>query len=632
MAINLICVCSKHMSLPDKYAGEHVQCPDCQAMLHVPSPEEDQRLTRWHCDCGMRLKARAQAAGRKVKCPQCAKMVAVPGRKTRPPKSSPPPSDTPSPDAATREYAPMVAPPETPITPLPPKKPSSQPPADIDISRQLPAASPPPPDHDTVLDDEDIDVSQQSPAAIPEPTPSGDARGTATFEAALEPSDAVEDIVLTPDDSNIEIPPGLTSPSELSLGEPQEYSVEAPPALSPPKPPPLAKPVTIPLAQAAFVPESVSALPPPPATNEAASDDEDADEGIRAALLTKYFNVQGGVEAAKAGVWQVVNGYWLYIPCALLYGCFYFLALVLARFSGEGPAAAFAALVFPVAGGVFVLGGLLGCVADGVFERSFGIERLAANGARHAANVFGTILLMSPIIAGIAVLWVFLTAWAASGGFGMLLLFLFLGMLGSVLMGSLVLTPLTVAVLERVNPFVAVGRGVLFLARNAFSIIALTIVSVLIGCGSVAVFRIAWSFAKPFLFSAPPWVYFGLHVFMSGLILSALAGQLAASIMLLYLSSLRDEDRLRDIQLRLRGPATWPLLLYATMLLAAVALFALSSQAGPPPDEADAPSARSAGQTDGDTDSEAPAPVDAKPKPADTGAAIAERVLKRHKR
>ena len=484
MAINLICVCGKHMSLPDKYAGEHVQCPDCQAMLHVPSPEEDQRLTRWYCDCGMRLKARVHSAGRKVKCPQCAKMVEVPGRKAGRPKPAsptpaPPVSDVPSPDAATREYAPMVAPPETPVTPLQPKEPSAEPPAGIDISQQVPAASTPPPEHDTVLDDDDIDVSQQSPAAVPGSTPSGDAKGTATFEAALEPSDVVvEDIVLTPDDSNIEIPPRLTSSSDLSLGEPQDYSVEAPaPAAPRPNAPPVAKPAPLPLNQAAFTPEPVSTLPPPPAPKAAASgdDDEDTDEGIRAALLTKYFNVQGGVEAAKAGVWQVVNGYWLYIPCALLYGCFYFLALVLARFSGEGLTGAFAALVFPTAGGVLVLGGLLGCVADGVFERSFGIERLAANGARHAPRVFGTILLMSPFIAGIAVLWVLLTAWAASGGLGMLLLFLFLGMLGSVLLGSVVLTPLIVAILERVNPFVAVGRGVAFLARHAFSIIALTV-------------------------------------------------------------------------------------------------------------------------------------------------------------
>jgi hypothetical protein len=353
--------------------------------------------------------------------------------------------------------------------------------------------------------------------------------------------------------------------------------------------------------------------------------EEEEDEGIRAALLTKYFNVQGGIEAAKAGVWQVVNGYWLYVPCALLYGCFFFLALLLVKASGGGTAGAVAALALPVAGGVFLLGALLGCVADGVFERAMGIERLLAHGLRHAPRVLGAVLLMSPLVAGVIVLWVLLAAWiAVAGGVVMFLLFLFLGMLGSVFVGTVVLTPLAVAVLERVNPFTAVWRGLTFMARHALSIIALTVASVLIGCGSIAVFRMIWFFVKPFLFAAPTWLYMGIEVFMAGLILSALAGQLAASIMLLYLSDLCDEDRLREIQARLRGPAARPRLLYAAIALAAAALFTLSSQAGRGLgdfEDLDAPSTGSR-SPDADTDSEAPAPLvpEAKKPPAPAAA------------
>ncbi len=49
MSIRLICVCGRGMVLPDKYAGEYVQCPDCRAMLCIPTPEEDLTLIRWIC-------------------------------------------------------------------------------------------------------------------------------------------------------------------------------------------------------------------------------------------------------------------------------------------------------------------------------------------------------------------------------------------------------------------------------------------------------------------------------------------------------------------------------------------------------------------------------------------------------
>jgi len=78
MSIRLICVCGRGMALPEKYAGQHVQCPDCHAMLRIPSPEENLSLTRWICPCGQRLKARPSIGGRKVSCPKCASEVLIP--------------------------------------------------------------------------------------------------------------------------------------------------------------------------------------------------------------------------------------------------------------------------------------------------------------------------------------------------------------------------------------------------------------------------------------------------------------------------------------------------------------------------------------------------------------------------
>ena len=76
--IRLICVCERSMALPAKYAGQYVQCPDCHAMLLIPSLRENLVLTRWTCPCGQRLKARSCIAGKKVRCPKCSHEVLIP--------------------------------------------------------------------------------------------------------------------------------------------------------------------------------------------------------------------------------------------------------------------------------------------------------------------------------------------------------------------------------------------------------------------------------------------------------------------------------------------------------------------------------------------------------------------------
>jgi len=73
------------MSLPEKYAGQHVRCPKCRAMLRIPNSKEDPALTRWFCKCGLRLKARARIGGRKLRCPRCAAQVIVPFPDSKPP-------------------------------------------------------------------------------------------------------------------------------------------------------------------------------------------------------------------------------------------------------------------------------------------------------------------------------------------------------------------------------------------------------------------------------------------------------------------------------------------------------------------------------------------------------------------
>ena len=78
MPIRVACNCKRLMTLLDKYAGQHVQCPHCRRMLRIPTEAEDRELTRWTCSCGQRLKARARTAGRQIACPRCKSRIAVP--------------------------------------------------------------------------------------------------------------------------------------------------------------------------------------------------------------------------------------------------------------------------------------------------------------------------------------------------------------------------------------------------------------------------------------------------------------------------------------------------------------------------------------------------------------------------
>ena len=78
MPIRVLCRCKRLMVLPDKYSGQHVQCPECGNILRIPAEREDRTLVRWRCDCGQRLKARWRMAGRAFTCPKCKTQSAVP--------------------------------------------------------------------------------------------------------------------------------------------------------------------------------------------------------------------------------------------------------------------------------------------------------------------------------------------------------------------------------------------------------------------------------------------------------------------------------------------------------------------------------------------------------------------------
>ncbi len=78
MTIRVLCVCGQAIGLADSDRGSYVQCPDCRALLRMPTLDEDRALMRWHCSCRLRFKASPTAAGRRVRCPRCDAEVTVP--------------------------------------------------------------------------------------------------------------------------------------------------------------------------------------------------------------------------------------------------------------------------------------------------------------------------------------------------------------------------------------------------------------------------------------------------------------------------------------------------------------------------------------------------------------------------
>lgn len=531
MPIRLICVCGRGMSLPEKYAGQHVQCPDCRAMLHIPSPEENLVLARWYCSCGLRLKARPRAGGRKLRCPRCSAEVAVPFLNGH---------------AAFIEER-FLLDDASGIVQKVAEEPRQSPGSSSQVS--------PPPEEPSVK--ETLATSSQLPAAAQPPA------GPASF---LEEDE--DDTTIRPRDARFlgESRRAAAKPAGAGAYEVEPQAAAAPAARRRPGEP---------LPPAAGTPQ-----PPvsPDAEDEEFWAQDEGDEGIRAAALARYFNTTTGVEAAKAGALQVWNGYWLYIPYALLIACMANITQLILRGTEGKLSAAIAGLFLPAVFGLFLSAGFVACVKDGVFERAMGIERMFYNAGVHFLRFTGAALLVVPIGVGLA----FAGVAAISSVWGLSPLIIKIGIVALAIAGGLfalellLMAPL-IAVLEHQGPFTALGRGLSFSFRHVWDLITLTVVSMFVGGGIVgAVYLIWWLSRLLFYFIVPPWLFDSLGRFFGGLAAAAIMGQIVASLTLLRLSHIGDEDRLQAIRSRLRGPRAAPLRLYAAIGAAGVALLVLS--------------------------------------------------------
>lgn len=513
MHIRLICVCGRLMSLPEKYAGQHVQCPQCEAMLRIPTREEDLGLIRWFCDCGQRLKARRRSAGRKVRCPRCGNQSAVPELD----------------EAESLLSEEFLLDDKSGVVQLAPQE----------TTEQLASAQP----------------------AVPEP-----------IEADIGPEESPLELVSLDEPVAAERVPSA-GPSAPAEEEPVAAEVSADDDdgsgiydLAVPQPLPKA-PLQVPPAPAP-TPVAVGGMP-----RTAAAEYEEEEEGIAARDLSRYFNVRSGKDAAVAGVSQVLNGYWLYIPYALLGGCATNI-LQIATASTEGRTAmAFVWMGVSFLFTIYLWAAFAGCVKDGIFERSMGIERLLHHGAAHFLYFGGTVLLMIPVglVLGILAAAGVAGAWVALPGLWKVLVVI-VTVVGGVFFFTLLFLPPVVAVLEKTNPLFAVGKGLLFGFKHIGSLISLALVSMLIGGGIVLIIGLFYWLASLLLFFIlPPWLFDAVGVFVGGIVGGAILGQLTSAIMLLYLSDL-DEDKLEEIHENLRGPRTRPRLLFAAIAVLAIVM------------------------------------------------------------
>jgi len=71
----------------------------------------------------------------------------------------------------------------------------------------------------------------------------------------------------------------------------------------------------------------------------------------------------------------------------------------------------------------------------------------------------------------------------------------------------------------------------------------------------------------------PQFIYDTLNILVTSIIVAGLTGEMLASLMMLYLSHEEDNERLKRIQSKIKGPYCRPWLVYVAMVLAAILPF-----------------------------------------------------------
>lgn len=317
--------------------------------------------------------------------------------------------------------------------------------------------------------------------------------------------------------------------------------------------------------------------PPGDFQRPAPSTEPDEGEGIRAFELRRYFNVQDGADAARAGAMQLLNGYWLFIPYALASASMLRLLILLLPGFSDSPLPVISIGVAYLAISLFLGAGFVACIKDGIFERAFGMERLTVGAALQFPRFAGTVLLIVPVAAGTAIFAgvLFLHLWQNALLLGRIVMVVAAYVVGLILLEFFLIAPV-VAVTENLNPFAALRRGIRFAARQFKDLLTLCFVSMFVGTGVVGVvYSCYWMMRLLLAAFLPFWMVIAIEDLFKGLICTAIMGQLIASLMLLYLSKIREEERLIRIQRRLPQVGARPALIFVVIAAGVAALLLL---------------------------------------------------------
>jgi len=130
------------------------------------------------------------------------------------------------------------------------------------------------------------------------------------------------------------------------------------------------------------------------------------------------------------------------------------------------------------------------------------------------------------------------------------------------------------AVLEQTNPFDAALRGMKFALRYAHKLVVLGATLILFGGVSTMALGLFYTMFQALFWAVlPPLIYDTLNLLVLSIVTAGLAGEMLASLMMLYLSHEESNDRLKRIQSKIKGPycRVWPV--HVAMVLAAILPF-----------------------------------------------------------
>jgi|ETNmetMinimDraft_15_1059895.scaffolds.fasta_scaffold00528_9 hypothetical protein len=304
------------------------------------------------------------------------------------------------------------------------------------------------------------------------------------------------------------------------------------------------------------------------------TDEDDTLCGLSGDLVS-YFNTTGGIDAAKAGIAQVLNGGWLYLPVALFGVLIWEAQLMMQDVQSLGMAVGLLGLTVVL--GTLGYSAIIACVRDGIFQAEFGIKRLGYNSIRYwPAMIIGS-LLNIPFVLLIGAL-SFVISWVMAAGMGpgaMVGGFVIAGGGITWFMFMSLLFPVA-TVFEGGNPIERFKNVMAFGLKNIHQIGMLAIAQIVISLGVLFTFWMIHFFVGGLIGSfLPTGLWMVIKQILAGFLFAELFGLAVSSIAMLYLSGIEDGSRLTAMANRIQGPGANPTLTKAVIAVMAAAVIGI---------------------------------------------------------